>query len=317
MRKSTILAGAFVLLGTVLPGCLNAADPVASVTDPLGGAPSTANAFLPDFHLALQGCDEAGGVSLYNMQEGSTGPVEPFQQTNIQDDVGNPIIASYGQPIPPGGATTGIWHISTICKSYTFNGRTGENLRWGWVAVRILPPPWDDSGIKRQYFVADLSFGDPEIVKTLQNEGGVHASRLLEGKIEWVAPMVLHTILDDEDHGVFDTWAKMRDYRPMEPGPVRFWMLIAASGGHMHHDEGASMGMVYRPISFDLVNAGDDARHLVVDGTGWLSHTRTDAHGQVPGAAGNLGGLLWTGFDRTLQAGPSPEGLMLAKTWRH
>jgi len=263
--------------------------------------------------LQLQGCREGGGVSLYNMQEGETGPVVPFRKTSISDDTGNPSVASYGQPIPPGGATWGIWHISFVCEEHIVNGVAKGPLSGGWVGVRILPPAWDASGIQRQYFVADLSFSDWDLVEAFNAEG-VHASRLLDSRIDWVAPDVVHTIFDDEEHGLFETHARMKDYKAMETGPMRFWMLITMDGSHVHDVSGKG---TFRPISFDLTNSGDGARHMVVDGTGWLSHTRTDEHGEVPGAAGNVGGLLWTGFDRSLVAGPGPHDVVLNQTWVH
>lgn len=300
---------AFLVASTALSGC---------VETPLPGIPSGETGHshdmpMLDFALELSECREGGGVSLYNMEDGDPGPTEPFRMASISDDTGNPTVASYGQPIPPGGATWGIWHITTICESYAVDGVAQDGpLRWGWVGIRVYAPPWDTSGIERQYFVADLSFGDDELVKRSQ-AGGVHASRLLDAKIDWVAPMTLHTVLDDEDHGVFETHAKMKDHRDLTIEPIRFWMLIPVDGGGHAHGDAPAGG--YRPISFDLVQSGS-GKHLVVDGTGWLSHTRTDAHGAVPGAAGNVGGMLWTGFDRVLTPGPAPN-ITLAQTWTH
>lgn len=309
MAKVLLLA-----LAVLLAGCL-APEDVSTASLEAETAPTEA----PAFGLSLTGCREGGGVSLYNMQEGDPGPVEPFQLADVQDDVGDPRIASYGSPIPPGGDTWGIWHVSALCDSYAHDGEGTGPLEWGWVGVKILPPPWDDSGIERQYFVADLSFKDETIVDDLRALD-VHASKTFGVKVEWLAPMVLHTVLDDEDHGVFETHAKMKDYRALDARTTRFWMLVAEGGGHAHAGGAATDALGgdhagYRAVSFDVVDTAGDG-HFVVDGTGVLSHTRTDAHGAVPGAAGNLAGVLYTGFDRTITLGPSPD-MVFDTTWTH
>lgn len=291
-------------------GCLGAAVP-PEAQDLLA---QDAAADVDLFGVEMKGCREGGGVSLYNMDDGDPGPVEPFRLANVQDDVGNPMVASYGEPIPPGGATWGIWHISLVCDSYSYQGEERGELAWGWVGVKIHPPAWDTSGIERQFFVADLSFPDPDILGELQDHA-VHASETWNAKVEWLAPDVLHTVLDDEVHGVFETHSKMKEYRAFEPEPVRFWMLVSADGSHEHGDLSTAIAEGYRAISFDLATSGGDS-HMVADITGVLSHTRTDAHGAVPGAAGNLAAVLYTGFDRTLSMGESPE-MVFTKTWTH
>jgi hypothetical protein len=273
---------------------------------------------LANLELDFFGCAEGGGVSLYPTQEGSSGPVEPFQVANIQDDVGNPLIGSYGLPLLPGQASMGIWHISFQCERHTIDGVDHGPVQGGWVGMRILPPPWDESGIKRQYFVTDFSFSNWDLTSRFKADG-VHASRTLDSAIHWLPASFIHQVFNDEEHGIFETHAKVRPYRDMETGPMRFWLLISLEAdGHSHDATGH-----YRPISFDLANAAPEKakpQHLVVDGTGWLSHTRTHNHDigpvGVPGAAGNVGGLVWTGFDRTVRAGPAPD-LVLEKTWIH
>lgn len=305
-------------LSLALAGCLS-----ASVAPTAEDALATASASLaPDFGVAMNGCREGGGVSLYNMKEGTPGPVEPFILADVQDDVGHPLIASYGEPIPPGGATNGIWHASVVCDSYSYQGEERGSLQWGWVGMKIQPPAWDTSGIERQFFIADLSFMDEEIVGSIRDTASVHASVTWGSRIEWLAPSVMHTVLDDEEHGVFETHARMKAYRAFEPQPTRFWMLAAQGGDHGHEAEayaeaevGSEAAVTYRAVSFDLVTSGGED-HMVADVTGILSHTRTDAHGAVPGAAGNLAAVLYTGFERTIVLGPSPD-IVFNATWTH
>lgn len=314
------------VIAAALAGCLG-------VDNDVGFSGAVADDEAPfALDISMTGCREGGGVSLYNMADlpvrfpdtppgvpdfngrGNQGPTKDFTLADVQPDVGYPVVASYGAPIPPGGETTGIWHISVNCDSYSYEGEERGPLEWGWVAMKIERPEWDADGPERQYFVADLSFGDADVVADLRAATNVHASETWNGKIEWLAPMVMHTVLDDEEHGVFETHAKMKDYRAFEAEPIRFWMMVAE--GHESHGEARDPeGTTYRAISFDLWNKGGE-RHFVAEGTAFLSHTRTQAHGAVPGAAGNLAGLLYTGFDRHITMGPSPD-LEFEETWKH
>lgn len=334
MLGTSMRSGPFVLAGTLLvvffAGCLG--DETSSQSSSarekvILGHRHSAQELMAEgmpFDLEMNDCVEGGGVSLYNMQEGQNGPVTPFKRTSISEDTGRPMVASYGQPIPPGGATTGIWHTSVICQSYAYNGEPGDGpLEWGWVGVRIQPPEWDTSGITRQYFIADLSLSDPNVVKALQGNMGLHASRNLNTRVDWLDPAetVLYTVLDDEDHGVFETWGKMKDWGDMPLGKWRFWMLVSLDGVHAHGadalGESPGAGTRFKAISFDIENTGEGATHKVVDGTAMLSHTRTDAHGTGPvGAQGNVGGLIFEDFDRRITIGPSPD-LEFNRTWLH
>lgn len=281
---------------------------------------------LDGFKIEYKGCSEAGGVSLYNLQDGSTpppgqswsrvqGPTKDFNRTSIQDDTGNPAVASYWRPIMSKKGTTGIWHTSLVCKSHVFNGKHMGAYEGGWVGVRVEPPAWDTSGIKRQYFVADLSFNQGDIVSLIHEATGLHASRNLDSKVDFPAPNVLHTLLDDEDHGVFQTDGKMKDWTPKDSmDKMRFWMLINP-GGHGHAgSEGTQPKCECIPIAFDLDSTS--GKYLVFDGTGYLSHSRTDAHGNEPVAHGNVGGMAFLGFDRTMTVGTIPD-VVLTETWLH
>lgn len=315
MRNRTALLGSVFVL-VFFSGCVsNDAGPTGET------AGDETAAAAPPFDLDLRDCREGGGVSLYNMNGNEEGPVPdgPFKRADIKDDTGNPLIASYFVPVMPGQMLTGIWHISVVCDSYAFNGDERGAFKAGWVGVKVLPPPWDDSGIERQFFIADFSFLDPDLVKALQTAGGIHASRMLDGRVDWLAPSLMHQVMDDENHGVFETHAKMKDYRAYESGTTRYWMLVAQAGHHEHSQStsqpASTMDMTYRPVSFDVVDSAGD-RHLVAEGTAWLSHTRTDAHGAVPGAAGNLAAVLHTELQRSITMGPSPE-IYLNETWLH
>jgi hypothetical protein len=337
MRQGTLLL-ASVVAALFVAGCLGGAAPSkATAMDPESMPHSHDQdmmgmedhehhgmniALLKDFKVEFKDCKEAGGVSLYDMPpEGQTGPVKggPFRLYSISDDTGNPKIGTYGQPLTKGGSN-GIWHIALACTQHSLDGKDLGPYEGGWVAQRIYAPPWDNSGIVRQYFVADLSFNAGPLVNLIKESTGLHASRNLDAKIDFVAPTTLHTILDDEDHGVFETHGKTKMWEPKDSlNKIRFWMLINPAG-HGHGTEG-SEACECIPISFDLENTAGS--YQVFDGTGWLSHSRTDAHSapgpvpvQEPAATGNVGGMAYTGFDRVMTLGPMP-GIIVDKTWLH
>jgi hypothetical protein len=320
MAKLGIMGVAIVAL---LAGCIS--SPSSSVSS-VGTAATHAGA--APFAVEMKRCHEGGGVSLYNMQDGQSGPTKDFKVADVQDDVGDPVVGSYGVPIPPGGKTTGIWHVSVVCDSYALNGvEQSGPLDWGWVGMKIQPPAWDHSGIQRQFFVADLSLKDKGLVQDLRDERGIHASLSQDVKVEWIAPQVFHQLLDDQDHGVFESRAAMKDYRAFKPGTTRFWMLIpiGMKGMDMGHDESGEMedapGTQYRAVAFDLVDSGSGTQ-MVAQATGLLTHTRTNEHaivaGQPNGAAGNLAEVLYDGFDRALTlSASSPDGMVFNETWKH
>lgn len=313
--------GPIVIMGlALLAGCIQA----PSTRPQIGTAATHADAAAP-FALQMKHCHEGGGVSLYPMQDGQSGPTKDFKVADVQDDVGDPVVGSYGIPIAPGEKTSGIWHVSVVCDSYAADGVSQSGpLDWGWVGMKIQPPAWDTSGIQRQFFVADLSLKDKGLVKDLRDERGIHASLSQDVKVEWVAPQVFHQLLDDQDHGVFESRAAMKDYRPFQPGTTRFWMLIPIGMKGMDMDHGEmedAPGTQYRAVAFDLVDSGSGTQ-MVAQATGFLTHTRTNEHaivaGQPNGAAGNLAEVLYDGFDRALTlSAASPDGMVFNETWKH
>lgn len=333
------LAGAAMILSGCMAGQTSDTDASDSETWE-ADAEMPAESALPGFQVDMKGCREGGGVSLYNSEPGDEGPADPLTRADISEVTGNPKIASYFQPITS-DHVTGIWHISVYCEEYSLtmpgdsakkmtashdHEQVGEDdhhgeLWWGWVGVRIDPPPWDESGIEHQFFIPDLSFLDRKIVMTLQEHLLLHASLMLEGKIDWVGPAAIHQVMDDEDHGVFQTHADMEEYKDFDIERMRFWMYVDMSGnfnhgGHGHDESEDGEGPHYMPVAIDLVNHGGGKHYTAVDGTAFLSHTRTNHHGPAGGAAGNTGAVLFEGFDRTLTIGPMPD-VHLEDTWLH
>lgn len=282
--------------------------------------PAMSLADLPPFQLELKDCVEAGGVSIYNSQDGATGPVEPFLRANNLHDVGAPTIGTYGQPITS-DFTTGIWHVAGQCASYTINGEPGPGeFRFGWVGVKVKAPEFDLEGPERQFFVTDLSFMDQEVVKFLRGELGLHATRMLEGGALPIGPQTVNVVMNDEDHGIFETLMTVREHQDLHVEPMRFWLYIPADGdlshGHSHDASGVD-GVKYQPVSLHIENHGSGLHEVTVEGSGWFSHSRTNHHGDdVNGASGNLPGYRWSGFDRTITLGPIPD-VQYNNTWLH
>jgi hypothetical protein len=312
--RAVVLA-AFGLMAFGVSGCLDG-EPNSSKGLPSGDEAAAGKDYSA-FEVQMRDCVMAGGVSVYNSSPDSVAPVEPFLAGNIKDDVGDPRFASYMDPVESDWLQ-GIWHINVRCDAYDYEGVQAGTLDWAFVGVKVQPPEWDDSGIEEQWFVADIAFKDTNIVNNLKGLTGVHVSELWAGVLEWEQGTALHTVIDDEENGRFETHAVMEYYKPFEKESMRFWMLVGGDGhGHGHECVDPCAEPMYRPVAIDLVNDVEGAKHYVAfEDAGWLSHTRTAHHGNVPGAAGNVGAVVFEGHDTTISIGLVPD-VMLEETWIH
>lgn len=287
--------GAVALLGAsvLLAGCVSSVqDPVGVLSD--GAAPLDLE---PGLEIQARDCVEGGAHSTYNMDWLEGYLPEPWVLADVTEDVGPQVVTSYGYPAM--GPLAGIYHASVVCKSWTRDGEEHENLVFGYVAIRVEAPPFDDSGIDRHYLLDVFSVGDEGIHHSL-HDAGFHATVTASAAFEAVGPLI-HTVLDDEGHGVYETY-----FKPKEMGPVpeasRLWMLHKADDG------------TYHPMAIDLENSG--GKHIAGDGQAVFSHLRTGDHAPLPGAAGNVAALGYTGFDRVIRLGPVPE-IALAEGFEH
>lgn len=311
MRRPPTLLLVPLVLVVFVSGCLEDAplDPSALDVE----APAA-----PAFSVGMGGCVEAGSVSMYNIADNRMVP-EPWEAEDIRDDLGNPALGSYGVPIT--GPATGIWHMSVICDSYDFDGAK-THLIWGWVGVKVKPPPWDDGAVARQFILADLSFGDEAIQERLVADPGFHVSHTLDGKVEWLPGDVMHSIMRDTSHGSFETFAGLKEYRALDLPTTRFWFPIAADG-HGHDAEGqAEEG--FRPVSLDFEHTvSAPAEHWVINNNvRAFAHTKEQMVGpvavpQVEHYGYTGGAILFQTFERTMTLGPAPEEILLETTWTH
>jgi hypothetical protein len=310
-RTSALLLASLFVIG-MSAGCL---DEVA-----LDAKGILDDAGLLPFTVGMNGCVEAGSVSMYNIAENPMVP-EPWEAADIRDDMGNPVFGSYGVPIT--GPATGIWHMSVICDTYDYQGEK-HRLIWGWVGVKVLPPPSDDGTVTRQFILADLSFGDPGIQEALVTGPGFHVSHTIGATIEWIGlGDVIHTVMQDTSHGKFETFAGLKEYRALDLPDTRFWFPVSTMADHGH--EGASETETWKPKSLDFVHEVDSpAEHWVVnENARAFAHTKDQPVAEgvtVPGIEhyGYTGAaVLFQRFDRSMTFGPAPDDVLLDTTWTH
>lgn len=315
MRRFPALTVVSIFVAGVFAGCLD--------NSPIDAERLAEQAMdhidLAGFEVGMGTCIEAGSVSMYNIAENPMVP-EPWEAEDIRDDMGNPFFGSYGNPIT--GPATGIWHMSVICDTYDYEGAK-KTLMWGWVGVKVKPPPWDDGTVTRQFILADLSFNDPDIQEILTKGPGFHVSHTIGATIEWIGDSdVIHTVMQDTSHGKFETFAGLKEYRALELSDTRFWFPVSTMEDHGHETDDEEEK--FRPRSLDFTHkVTAPAEHWVVnENARAFAHTKDQpvAEGvNVPGVEhyGYTGAaVLFQTFDRTMTIGPAPD-VLLDTTWTH
>lgn len=302
------------LMASGLAGCLDE-------NIPPGETANEAPAIAVDESLRIDAkdCIQGGGNSVY---KGAGKPLGPFTTADQLPEIGNPTIGAFGAVFGPGDTSDGIWHIGTICKSYTYQGKEYKDFHMGWIAQLIERPDfdvWDEPRI--QFMVADLSFNNDDFV-TVSKEAtrGAEISPATNMVIEWYAPeKYMHVVITEASHGTFDFTAEIhKEFAQKETEHLRFWMLPRTDGiGHAHCESNecsaAEENILYRPISIDLFDtAKPGARKLAGESLGTFVHLNGEEQHQ-----GNPLGHYWDGFDRTIVIGPAPEGLTFDRTWLH
>lgn len=293
-----------LVVGFALAGCIE--DGATDVADGLVAAAPVA---LPSLASAT-GCREGGPVSMYDQATSPGYMPEPWTVEDINDDTGPPPVNSYGRP-NTGGATTGIWHFAMLCDSAVVNGETVSPFFMGYVGVKIQAPPWDTSGIERQYFIADLSFSDQWLLDQVMTIGA-HTNLATEAQITWLNEErdLIYTQLYDEGHGEFEMYAFLRSHDfPLDSGPMRFWALVPIE------KDGKTL---YRPVSVDFETTVSDDLAYWVSNQGQRSLVHWDEATGAPDHYGYGGGaVVIENFERSVRLGPQPEGILLEQTWTH
>ncbi|HEX9817042.1 MAG TPA: hypothetical protein VGB18_08685 [Candidatus Thermoplasmatota archaeon] len=307
-------------------GCLDSAVPLGNENA------NEAPAIAVDERLKVEAkdCIQAGGNSVY----GGPNTLGPFPSANQLPELGNPRVGAFGATFKypgdpaaaPNAATEswGIWHVATMCKTYTYMGEEYQNFNMGWIAVMIERPDFDVWGEPRiQFVVADLSFNNDAFANNTKDAtGGAEISKSTDMVIEWYAPeKYMHVIIQESNHGTFDFSAEIHnEFGKKESEHIRFWMLPRTDG--MSHAHGCEMLACeaadeappkYRPISIDIFDtATGGGTKLAGESLGTFIHVNGEEQHQ-----GNPLGHYQDGFDRTIIIGPAPEGIEFEKTWLH
>ncbi len=305
--RAVIVGGLFVLMA--LAGCIEGEDVDPASSDE--NVEADAATVDPKLRIEAKNCHQGGGNSVYSMEPGQT-KIGPWYAQDQNPEVGDPVIGAYGMPVT--GPSNGIWHVATICESYTYMGEEYQDFGMGWIAQMIERPDYDEWGEPRiQFFVADLSFNNQDFVDAMYDAtGGAEISKALETTIEmYPAEKYMHVVISEARHGTFDFTAELhKEFAQKQTEHIRFWMLVSSEGAH-DHDE-ASDDPVYTPISVDIYDTveGDGTWKLAGESVGTFTHF-PDGH------VGNPLGHYWDGFDRVIEIGPAPEGITHDVTWLH
>ena len=80
----------------------------------------------------------------------------------LSEDVGKPPLDSLGFPVT--GPITGIYHATVVCDSWSLGGVAQEGpFQYGFVTVRVEPPPFDPGGADRHYLIDVFSVGSEDL----------------------------------------------------------------------------------------------------------------------------------------------------------
>lgn len=272
-----------LLLALVVAGCAApAAEPFAEET----ASPATAPT-LPELRLEATGCLEGGGHSVHRNYPDYL--PDPWVPADVIDDVGPQVVHSeFGGVVL--GPTMGNYHATVVCESWTLNGEARDMLL-GFVGMKVEAPPFDDGAPTKHYLITVIATSDPALQEILHH-AGFHAT-LTKGEATWMPGGSLYTVLDTEDHGIYESAFVTKEHKPMDAGPFRLWWQKENADG------------TFSPIALDLRNTG--GTHLVAEAQGWFHHLRTEDHAPLPGAGGWTAGLAYEDFDRVITLGPRPD----------
>lgn len=304
------------LVATALAGCI--ASPAPSQAPSADLLP--AEAPRAPLSIALADCREGGGHSIYNLDLIQGLMPEPWVLADVRGDTGDVTLQNTVPPLPTEGELSGIYHAAFSCASHAIDGVEKGPLAGGYVGIRVQPPAFDPGGAARHYVVVTFAT-DSEEVNGLLTEAGYHvaASNVV---VEDQGPL-LHTVLDDAEHGVYEVLFQPVEAGPKEDGIVRLWIQLGAEEHHGDVRAQAHDAPQIKPVALDLVDVGGTHVHAQ-DTSAVFSHTRTTDHDQdlgfavvpIPGAGGNTGGLGYYGFSRTITVGPWP-GVAFEEAWDH
>lgn len=311
-----------LVVGAILSGCVDepAPQPVALLPVPPPGYFESLRA-LPGLDWVMTGCSEGGGVSVYPSNVYGNPLPDPFIPADISAEVGAALIAS--QPSIGGvmtGSRAGNWHMVVTCADGVMETNGGGPERatsYGWVASKVIPPPWDESGIKDHYLLADLSLESVALTIILRDLAGVHTTAASQIVYDKGDDAVHHALLDDPEAGAYEMLFGATAGMDAPPLTTRYWLLAPVGDhAHEHNPRGHAQAGQYRPVGFDVVDTESKAHFVSPDSSSTFTHTGTTHHGPQGAAVGNVVGVAYADFERTIRLAAMPE-VTLDRTWFH
>lgn len=308
---------------TVLAGCIG--TPAQPSEGPRDLAPAAAGlAMAPVPRMELADCIEGGGHSNYNLGDIQPMMPEPWQLTDVTDDIGPVTITNTIPPTPATGPQSGIYHAAFRCQSFLLDGEEQGPLSGGFVGIRVEPPPFDTGPAALKHYLVVTFATDNDAVNAALGTAGLDLGTSAV-TLDTVGPF-FHSVLDEADHGVYESHFQPVEAGAKEDGIVRIWLQ---HGAEHHAAEGDLEAMAHdapgiHPRALDLVDTGGE-HFTAQDATAVFSHTRTNDHDQdfgigvvvpVPGVWGQTAGLGYRGFSRVLVPGPQPA-VALETAWDH
>lgn len=278
-----------LLVATVLAGCT--AQPASQ---PLGTSaqPAPAAAAAPAFELDGQRCLMGGGHSVHATSVAPQIIPEPWKVADIWNDVGPQLVypEEPEQGPPTEGKTWGNWHVTVTCDAWQYDDKPlDKSFVFGFVVTKVEQPPFDTGPAGPRYIVNVLATQD-QAMQMFFHEHGFHATLIQASANEWPAPGVYHHLLDTTDHGRYESIFDTKAAGDAPQNLTRLWWQRANGDG------------TFTPIALDLQPHG--GKHLEADPNGYFSHLNTTDHAPVPGAVGNIAGLIYQDVDFTLKLGP-------------
>jgi hypothetical protein len=305
-----------VLCTLALAGCAaDAPDADTQGTDAAGGhnhGPEHGGNATHDFVFQANGCTEGGGHSVHPKLPNYL--PDPWEMGDVMDDTGKPPLTTEfwshpDQALPEDGNTMGNWHVTMQCVSASLDGRGLADHVFGYVGMRVEPPVFDTGEpVDRHYLITVIATNDKDFREMLHHRG-FHATDAtghvgMDGGPagELGTGLYFHNILQTADHGTYEAYFRPEAAGEM-PSSFRLWFQKDNGDG------------TFSPIALDVHNEGG-SRLRAAGFYGTFTHLETEDHAPLPGAGGESPAVAYTGFDRVITPGPTPD-IRLAEAYVH
>lgn len=242
--------------------------------------------------FASASCDEGGSYVVWN--QGGLGDrfggilPEPFVYADATEDTGNPPITAWGEV--PQKPLAGAYHAVLSCPTWSIGGVEKTDLLIAFVAVLIVPPPFDPAPIEREYLVGVIAANDPDVARALVGMG-IAPDEFISASLSFDND-ILRSTMQFGHHGDITSAVPIETHSEREAETMRFWLLANVEGGA-------------RPIALDFEDVGG-TRHTA-SSPGYFDHRAPSAAPPAPGAPlheFNSWALGYRDVARTVRIGP-------------